>query len=69
MIWEIREMMLRSTKEVVNKKKKDRGKPARVVGNMRSNKKKSEEQEDSSRRKFGIQEDFNRAGKLMRRSS
>jgi hypothetical protein len=38
-------------------------------GRCSSNNNKGEEKKDNSRRKFGIQEDFNRAGKLMRRSS
>jgi hypothetical protein len=35
----------------------------------RSNNRKVEEQEDISRRNFGIQEDFKRVGKLISRSS
>jgi hypothetical protein len=38
-------------------------------GRCRSRSNEAEEPKDNSRRKFGIQEDFNHAGKLMRRSS
>jgi hypothetical protein len=67
-IEEIRELMVKSTKEVVSRGEAEQRKTC-MSSRDATTSNKAEEQEDNSRRKFGIQEDFNRAGKLMSRSS
>jgi hypothetical protein len=67
---EIRKLMLGSAEEAVSKEKLDKKETCTSSGDdagAASNE--AEEQRDNSKRKFGIQEDFNQAGKLMSRSS
>jgi hypothetical protein len=69
-IEQIRRLMLRSAQEAVSKEKLNKGEPAIVVGRRRrrrsrSNNNKAEEQVDISKKKFGIQVDFNIIGELM----
>jgi hypothetical protein len=66
-IQEIRELMLKSVKKCQQGEAGQRR--TCTSSRERCNNNKAEEQEDNSRRNFGIQEDFNRAGKLMSRSS
>jgi hypothetical protein len=70
-IEEIREMMVRSAEEAVSKEKLNRGEPARAAGKKKKKQTTTTNRgaEDNSKEKFGIQEDFNRAGELMSRSS
>jgi hypothetical protein len=66
---EIRRLMLRSAEEAVSKEKWIEKHLHKKQGGCKSSNNKAEEQKNNSRRKFGIQEDFNRAGKLMSRIS
>jgi hypothetical protein len=66
-IEEIKRLMLRSAR-TASKEKLNRREPAIAAGKKQQQRQKVE-QMDSSKEQFGIQVDFNRAGKLMSRSS